>query len=219
MDDKTFEQIWNKPVITIGRITLLAAAVSSFFPIIYLMMKYDIFPPIDMVLKGWGLIASVYAAMYIAEPVSFYPVLGLSGTYMSFLSGNIGNMRVPAAAMALEVTNTDPGTREVEIISTLGMVGSIITNLLFVTIAAIMGATILNVMPEAIVNGFRSYTAPAIFGALLFQFAAKYMKLAVVGVGLPLIMKLFIPAIPAYAVTLITLVATIAASKVLYKVK
>ena len=45
MDDKTFEQMWNKPVITIGRITLLAAAVSSFFPIIYLMYKYNIFPP------------------------------------------------------------------------------------------------------------------------------------------------------------------------------
>ena len=170
-----------------------------------------------MVLKGWGLIASVYFAMYIAEPISFYPVLGLSGTYMSFLSGNIGNMRVPAAVMALEVTNTDPGTKDVEIIATFGMVGSIITNLLFVTIAAITGVAILNVMPEPIVNGFRSYTASAIFGALLFQFAAKYPKLVIVGVGFPVIMKVFIPVIPAYAVTLITVASTIVASKIMYK--
>lgn len=217
MDDKTFDKLWNRPVIEIGRTTLLLAAATSFFPVVYIMFKYNIFPPIDLVLKGWALVAAVYGALYISEPVSFFPVLGLSGTYMAFLSGNIGNMRVPASAMALEVTNTVPGTREVEIIATLGMVGSIVVNLFFVTIAAVAGATILNVMPNFVVNAFRMYTVPAIFGAMFFQYGLKYPKLIVFGIGIPFILKFLLPFVPGYAATLITLASVIAISKVIYK--
>lgn len=108
MNDKEFQKIWNNPINLIGRITLLSAVVASFFPVMYLMISHGIFPPLDVVLKAWILVVSSYGVIYIIEPISYYPVLGLSGTYMTFLSGNCGNMRVPAAACALDVTETQP---------------------------------------------------------------------------------------------------------------
>ena len=115
-----FEQIWNEPVIKIGRATLLMSVVFSFFPVIYLYFTQGVFPPLDVAFKAWGMIATVFGAFYIVEPISYYSVLGLSGTYMAFLSGNIGNVRLPCAAMALEVTGTESGTQEAEVVSTIG---------------------------------------------------------------------------------------------------
>ena len=219
MDDKEFAKIWNGPVNLIGRVTLLSAVVASFFPVTYLMISHHIFPPIDVVLKAWILVASSYGVMYILEPISYYPVLGLSGTYMNFLSGNGGNMRVPAAACALDVTETPPGTRNVEIISALGIAGSIITNLFFVTLAAVLGAAILNAVPAIIADAFKSYAVPAVFGAVLMQFGIKYPTLLIFGLGVPLACKLLLPSMPAFAVTLSGLIITVVASKFMYKVQ
>lgn len=217
MEDKEFKKIWNDPVNLIGRITLLSAVVASFFPAAYLMIVNNIFPPIEIVVKAWVLVASAYGVMYVLEPISYYPVLGLSGSYMNFLAGNGGNMRVPAAACALDVTDTAPGTRNVEIISALGIAGSIITNLFFVTLAAVLGAAILAAVPPIISNAFKTYAVPSVFGAVLMQFAIKYPKLVIFGLGVPILCKLVFPFIPAFVVTLLGLVITIVASKILYK--
>lgn len=109
------------------------------------------------------MIASLFGAVYIVEPISYFSTLGLSGTYMSFLSGNIGNCRLPAAAMALEVTETEPGTKEAEIISTLGIAGSIIINIIGTTLCAFVGVAVINVLPPIVVEALKNYTAPAYF--------------------------------------------------------
>ena len=191
MNDKEFQKIWNNPINLIGRITLLSAVVASFFPAMYLMISHGIFPPLDVILKAWILVLSSYGVVYIIEPISYYPVLGLSGTYMTFFSGNGGNMRVPAAVCALDVTETQPGTRSVEIISALGIAGSIITNLFFVTLAAVLGA-------------------------VLMQFGIKYPILLIFGLVVPLACKFFIPSMPSFAIMLAGLIITIISSKFIY---
>lgn len=216
MSDKEFQKIWNNPINLIGRITLLSAVIASFFPAMYLMISHGIFPPLDVILKAWILVISSYGVVYIIEPISYYPVLGLSGTYMTFLSGNCGNMRVPAAACALDVTETQPGTRSVEVISALGIAGSIITNLFFVTLAAVLGAAILKAVPTIISDAFKTYAVPAIFGAVLMQFGIKYPKLLIFGLGVPFACKFLIPSMPAFAIMLSGLIITVIFSKLLY---
>ena len=44
-------------------------------------------------------------------------------------------MRVPVAALALEATDSEPGTLQAEVASTMAICGSIITNLAFTTLA------------------------------------------------------------------------------------
>ena len=62
---------------------------------------------------------------------------------MAFLSGNISNMRLPCAMVAQEVTGVKPGTKEGELMATIGIAGSIVTNLIFVTLGAIGGTLLL----------------------------------------------------------------------------
>ena len=65
MTDKEFQKLWNDPVNLIGRVTLLSAVVASFFPVVYLMISHKIFPPIDVVIKAWVLVASSYGVMHV----------------------------------------------------------------------------------------------------------------------------------------------------------
>lgn len=215
MDNKRFEELWFKPVIRVGMVTLLLAAALSFLPCIYLYIKYGAFPSPQDALKSWGMIAVIFGAFYVVEPVSYYSVLGMSGTYLSFLSGNISNLRLPCAAMALEVTDTEPATKEAEVISTLGITGSIITNLIGVTLAVFLGAALLNILPPVITDAFKNYTVPAIFGAVFGQFAVKNPKLGAIGIGIPLVLR-YTTKLPAWALIIISVFGTIIIARVLY---
>lgn len=216
ISDKEFENMWNRPVIRVGAVTVLLAALTSFAPTVWLCISEGVMPPIGQILQSWALVAASFGALYVVEPISYYSVLGLSGTYLSFLSGNIGNMRVPCAAMALEATDTTPGTRQAEIVSTLGITGSILVNIFFVTLAAIVGAALISVLPPVVANAFKTYSAPAIFGAVFGQFAIKYPKLAIFSLGAPTVLKVvFNP--PAYVLIVVAVFGSIILQKFFYK--
>lgn len=212
----SYELLWKKPVIKIGMITMLSAAVFSFIPLIYLYIVHGIMIDFPTALKAWGLIVAVFGAFYIVEPVSFYPILGLAGTYLSFLSGNISNLRLPCSAMAQEVVGVKEGTREAEIIGTMGIVGSIIVNLIGVTLAAVIGTWILGLLPAIIVGAFRSYTAPAIFGAVFGQFAMRQPKLAPFALAIPLVLLGIFKA-PIWLVIVSSVFGTIIVGRIFYK--
>ena len=218
-----FEKIWKAPVVRIGVVTVLIPTFLCFLPNVYLYLQYGVFPPLSVALKAWGMIAAIFGAFYVAEPVSYYPVLGLTGTYISFLSGNIGNLRLPCSAVAQEVVGVEAGTPEAEIVSTLGVAGSVVTNLFFTTLAALAGTALLAAFPEPIALAFKQYTVAAIFGAVFGQFILKFPLLAIAGIGIPMTMHLlsYNMSIPFLSQSWLLIIAsifgTIAIGRLLYK--
>lgn len=180
-----FRASWDPAAIRIGQATVLPIAVLCFSPSIYLYIFHDLIPPLDVMLRTWGFVLVVFAAFYIIEPMSYYPILGLAGTYMAFLSGNISNMRLPCSAIAQETVGVIPETPEAEIISTLGISGSILTNIIGVTLAVLLGPTILGLFPETFVQGFKLYAAPAIIGAVFGQFAFMSIRTGIIAFIIP----------------------------------
>lgn len=211
-----FRKIFYKPAIRIGFITLLAAIVLSFLPNLYLFIKYGAYPPLSVAMKSWGMVLAVFGAMYIFEPFSYYPILGLTGTYMSFLSGSIPNVKLPASAAAQEAVGVEAGSHEAEIISTLGIAGAITVQLIVVTIGAFAGVQIIKMMPESMKMALEMYTVPAIFGALFIQFAKSSFKIALIALPIPFI-SMYILKIPASITVIICIFGTIGISRVLYK--
>lgn len=205
----TYEESFTRPIIKYGRITNLTGIALSFIPALVLYFVYGAFPGISNILTGWALIASIYGVYAIVEPISYFPILGLPGTYMSFLAGNIGNMRVPCSAIAQESVGVTPGSKKAEIVSTLGIAGSIITNMIIVTIAAIGGAALMSAFPPIVIEAFR-YVSPAIFGAIFALYASKnlvYGTFALIVVG---IMLLVIKVLPTYIMIPAAVFSTVA---------
>lgn len=202
MDDQnlnSYEEVFTKKIIKTGRWTLLGAIPLCLLPALYLWFKYGAIPPVKTILTAWFMIASIYGVEYFATPISYFPILGMSGTYMSFLSGNIANVRVPCAVVAQDVIGVKGGTNEGELVATLGIAGSIITNLIVVTIAALAGNVLIPYFPPVVMKAF-DYVLPAIFGALFSLFAVKYPKYGIFGMAISAFLVIVIGVLPTWLV-------------------
>ena len=215
MDNANYMNTWKKSCVRIGSPTNILAAITAFFPVLYLCTKFDCWPPMDLVLSAWGLTVIAFGAFYVVEPVSYYASLGMSGTYLSFLSGNIGNMRVPCAALALDVTESETGSIQAEVVSTMAICGSIITNLIATTAAALVGTAIVAVLPEAINVGLKTYASAAIFGATFGNFALKKPKVAIFGLLIPVACKL-IGTVPAWLTIVLSVFGTVLIARLFF---
>lgn len=215
---KTFDDVFSNEIIKTGKWTLLLAIPLCFLPAMYLWIRYGAVPEVKTILTGWFLIASVYGVEYIVTPISYYPILGNAGTYMAFLSGNIANVRVPCAVVAQDVIGVKAGTPEGEVVATLGMAGSIITNALVVTIAAVAGKTLFNYFPPVVIDAL-AYVLPAIFGALFALFAVKYPKYGVFAISIAAFLLGIVKVIPIFLVIPICVFSTISFAYFSYKRK
>lgn len=191
-----YENTFTKPIKKYGSLLNLLAVPLCFLPAIYLWLVKGVFPGMQNILTGWMYIAAMFAIYSVVEPICYFPILGLPGTYMSFLSGNIGNMRVPCSAIAQESLGVEAGTKKAEIVSTLGIAGSIVTNIVIVTIAALGGAALMSLFPPIVLEAFR-YVSSAIFGAMFAMFASKNLKYGAFALVLVMIM-LFSKMLPVY---------------------
>ena len=162
----------------IGKTTGYLGALLSFTPALLLAIVYHLLPDWAALLTAAIAAISAFGILWFVEPISYFAVLGPVGTYMAFLSGNISNMRLPCASMAQVAADVEPGTEQGSIIATLGMAISIIINVSVLTIGVILGSRILSQLPQSITLAL-NYLLPALFGALLMQFAMKQRKLGV----------------------------------------
>lgn len=206
--NQSYHSSFTRPIIRWGRLTNLVAIPLSFLPSVVLWLVYGVVPPIGDVLRGWGLIASIYAIYAVVEPVSYFPVVGLPGTYMCNLAGNTGNLRVPCSVIAQEVVGVEPATQKAELVSTLGIAGSVITNMIVVTLAAVGGASLMSIFPDVVLEAFQ-YVAPAVFGSVFAMYAAKNLGYGLFAFCLVMVLLTFFT-LPTYLLIPLSVFATVA---------
>lgn len=194
MDEKNitldYEKSFTKPSIVIGSITVALAIVASFLPSIYLYLAHGVWPDTSHLLTAWGSIAVAFGAFYIVEPVSYFPVFGLSGTYIGILSGNISQIRLPAASTAQDVIGVEPTSKKGEVVGILAICGSVVTNIIFLTVAVLAGSAILSVLPEAVISAMSNYILPSLFGACFASMAVKKLQIALYALPIAVVLRL-----------------------------
>jgi len=194
MNEEKYEKEFTQPINRIGKTTHFLAIFLSFLPAIWLWIYFGLFPGLEAILYGWFLCLVTFGIYAVVEPVSYFPTLGLPGTYMAFLSGNISNMRLPVSAITQDTLGVERGTKKAELVSTLGIAGSIVLNLVVLTIGAFFGAAILGALPPIVVEAF-AYVSPAIFGAMFFMFIGQNLVVGLFALAVALVLGLvgFIP--------------------------
>ena len=216
VNSSTYETEYIPSIIRFGRATNLLGVVLAFLPALVLTFVYKLHPPIGAVIAGFIMQASVSGVFWFVEPISYSPVLGVAGTYMSFLSGNIGNLRLPASVAALQAAKEEAGTERGSIIATIGIAVSIIVNVLMLTAGVILDSSILGALPPSVVAALNNIL-PALFGAMLAQQFVPNPKIGSVAVALAGIMfalmktgcLAFLPGTPSYAVVIVSVFGTI----------
>ena len=207
-----------------GTIFGILGVILSFFPPLALVIFYDLMPTAKVILTAFISIASAVGVLWFVEPISYFPVVGVPGTFLCCLSGNISNLRVPCAAVAQSAAGVEAGTEEGSIIGTLGIAVSIVINTLILSAGVIGGQKILAAMPP-IVTETLNYLLPALFGALFVQFAMKNLKLAPIALAIGLAFNIglkvgvfsFIPGANNFLGTLGTIFLTLAIGIAMHK--
>lgn len=164
-------------IIKTGRATNLLGVLLAFGPCLALIMM-GVWPNWTalgacMVVQLPGLLVT-----QIREPISFFTVLGVPGTYMSFLSGNISNMRVPCASIATKSAGYVEGSDEGTITATIGIAVSTFVSTAFLTVGVIAGSWLLSILPP-VVTQVLNLLLPALFTTLLVNYIMMRPKFGI----------------------------------------
>ncbi|WP_417721991.1 hypothetical protein [Salipiger sp.] len=154
----------------VGRGTLLVAMILCLVPPLYLSLVLGAYPGFGPILNGFLSIAAFVGIMWLIEPVSYFPMLGVCGSYMSFLSGNIGNMRVPVVISCQTAIGAETGSKKAEVAAVIGIAVSVLVNLVFLLALVLVGSALIDVMPAPVALAVKEYTLPALYGAVCVMF-------------------------------------------------
>ena len=169
-----------------------------------------------------GLLATapMYWAVGIIETFTFVPMLGAGGSYLSFVTGNISNLKLPCALNALEQNEVSASSEEGEIVSTIAIAVSSIVTTVIVLIGVICIVPLTPILEAPVLEPAFAQMLPALVGGLGVAFVSKNWKIAVAPVVLMLILFIFVPALNAGTVGImvpVSVLFTIAVSRILYK--
>ena len=222
MNDKNvttvdYEKSFTRPSIRVGTITVGLAILASFLPNLYLLVAYGVWPDLSHMLSAWGSIAIAFGAFYLVEPISYFPIFGTTGTYIGILSGNISQIRLPAASTAQDVIGVEPSSQKGEVVGILAICGSVVTNIIFLTVAVVAGSTLLSFLPEAVTSAMSSFILPSLFGACFASMAVKKYKIALYSLPIAIILRLV--GVPAWVCIVGSIFGTILITYGLYKKK
>ena len=153
-----------------------------------------VMPEMGGFLSGIAKVGIIYIPVAIVEFLVYTPMLGVGGSYISFLTGNVTNMKIPCAMNARDMAGTTVGTPENEIISTISTATSAIVTTLVIVVGVILITPLQPVLQsETLLPAFNN-VVPALFGALGLKYFAKSPKIAVIPLALMALLCIFVPA-------------------------
>ncbi len=197
---------------------IVGAAIIA-FPIV-LSVIFGAMPDFDILVKGIIATAPMYWAVGIVEIFTYVPMLGAGGTYLSFVTGNISNLKLPCAIDAMERANVKASSEEGEVISTISIAVSSIVTTFIIIVGVICIVPLTPVLESTVLEPAFDMLLPALFGGLAIVFISKNVKLSIAPIALMLILFIFVPALNASTVGIMVpvgVVFTVIVARILYK--
>ena len=201
--------IWNLCVMVL----LLA------FPVTVCIL-FNTMPDWNSLLLGLVATAPMYWAVGAIETVTYVPMLGAGGSYLSFVTGNISNLKLPCALNAMEQNEVSANSEEGEIVSTIAIAVSSIVTTVIIVIGVVLIVPLTPVLQAPVLQPAFDQILPALFGGLGVAFVSKNWKIAVAPIMLMLVLFIFVPALNAGTVGImvpISALFTIGVARILYK--
>lgn len=170
--DQAFATNFHTKVHLWGRITLWMAIIGTIATPIYLSFVLGFHPGWTPIIAGIVGVTAAFGVFWFLEPITYFPLLGISGTYMSFLVGNISNMCLPCSGAAQTAIEAKPGSKKAELAATLGISAAAIVHVIVLIPIVFGGYYLVSILPESIKIAF-DFILPATFGAIFSQFSIK----------------------------------------------
>ncbi|MCL2821217.1 MAG: hypothetical protein FWD38_10430 [Oscillospiraceae bacterium] len=202
-----------------GRIWMLSA-LSLFIAVpAFVSIYYDAWPNLNEFFVGFIGIAPTFWVVAIIEMFTYIPMLGIGGSYLGFVTGNLTNLKVPCAINAMTAAKVEAGTEEGDVISTIAIAVSSIVTTLIITFGCFMLFWIRPVLEAPILAPAFANILPALFGALGVVMISRGWKIAVAPIVFMLVLFMLIPGLASAVGILVPagVVVAVVAARLMYK--
>lgn len=210
MDKNQFFEEFNNGLHRIGRITMiLMIGLLLAVPFAFGAMN-GLSPDWKGFLNGILTVGIIYYPTSVVEFLIYTPMLGVGGSYLSFITGNVTNMRIPCAMNATNIAKTEPGTAEHEIVNTIAVATSAITTTLVIVAGVILLVPLQPILQNPALQPAFDNVVPALFGALGLKYFSKSLKLSLPPLLLMSVLCIAVPSLITQTSTMIIPVGALA---------
>ena len=171
---------FNDDVHRVGRITT-AIVIALFVAIplgitLYTGIEVDL----GLILTGTVPLAVMMGIAGAVEKMSMTPIMGPAAVYVSSSTGNVSNMKFPAAINAMNVAGYEQGSEKGEAVALIAVCSSALVTTVIVLMGVIFLAPLVQpLLSNPFVKPAFNNMFPALLGAMATPFIVKAPKLAV----------------------------------------
>ena len=178
-----------------GRIWVISALLLMIALPTAICIAYNAWPQPLQLLKGFIAVAPIFWTVGIIEVFTFVPMLGASGSYLGFVTGNLSTQKVPCAINAMSAAKVTPGTEEAEVISSIAIAASTIVTSMILALGILMLAPLTPVLQSPVLAPAFANILPALFGALGVVLISQRWKIAVAPMAVMLLLFILMPSL------------------------
>ncbi len=202
-----------------GKIWIWTAVVVVLMVPIAICIGYNAWPEFTAVFKGLLGVAPIYWTVGAIEVITYTPMLGVGGTYLAFVTGNLTSIKAPSALNAMENADVKPGSEEGEIISTIAIATSSIVTTLVLVVGVCLLTLVAPILDSPVLKPAFDNILPALFGGLAVVYVSKNWKIAVAPLIFMVLLFLLVPSLAGSVGILVPVGVIIAlvAARIMYK--
>lgn len=202
-----------------GKIWIWTAALVVLMVPVAACVYYNAWPEITGVLKGLLGVAPIFWTVGVIEVITYTPMLGTGGTYLSFVTGNVTSIKAPSALNAMENADVKPGTEEGEVISTIAIATSSIVTTIIVAVGVLLLSFIAPVLEMPALKPAFDNILPSLFGGLGVVYISKNWKISIAPLAFMIVLFLLVPSLAGSVGVLVPVGVIIAliAARIMYK--
>ena len=181
---------------------------------------FNAIPQWDALAKGLVATLPMYWAVGFIEIFTYVPMLGAGGAYLSFVTGNISNLKLPCAVDSMERAGVKASSEEGEVLSTISIAVSSIVTTIIIILGVLFIVPLQPVLENPVLEPAFEMILPALFGGLGVVFISKNVKLSIAPIVLMLVLFIFVPALNKGTVGIMVPVGvlfTLGVARIMYK--
>jgi len=184
---------FDEKINNLGRITSIIALIGMFSIPVVVTLIYKIDVNISEAVAIGGSLIAMFAPMAIIENISYYAVIGAGGVYLSCITGNIMNMKLPCALSGMKIASVEPGSKSGDVISIICIgVSSIVTSIILFLGMLVIGEFLMPLLSHPVLKPGFDNIMPALMGAIAVPFVIKNGKVSITPVAISIIISIIL---------------------------
>ncbi len=195
---------------------------------LFMSFVYNSWPDLKVVLKSSIGLLVLFLPIAVSEVISYMPILG-SASYISYITGNVMNLKLPCAINAIKIGEVKQGTQDGDVFATIAVAISSITTMLIIALGVVLIVPLQPVLNNPNVQTATKYMLPALFGGMLtpmlldntigeYKVKNKLLPILPIMIAILLINKFILPLAGFEGIALIlTIPISILIARFLYK--